>query len=270
MESFGKETGDTSYVNALPTLAATAWYHKKAGRPGSTLESVIAEAQTFAGNEYLKALYSGDRLDAQSQKRVAERLASLTGLSADFILQKKLRVSLEDFRKQLLLEKNQVLGAYDTRFTLPGSADDGPLDPVADDPAMGQYSPAFIGAMDVYLRDELKVKVDSPYEAIAFKSVNSAWDYGSGNKPGGPSTRAEDLAATMRRSPRLQLLSASGAYDTVATLGATAYGIAHTGLPLDRVSVRTYAAGHMVYLGDEGSAAFAVDLRKLVTSAINH
>ena len=269
-ESFGKETGDMSYVNNLPTLAATAWYHKKAGRPGSTLESVIAEAETFAANEYLQVLYTGDRLDAQSQKQVAERLATLTGLSADFILQKKLRLSIEDFRKQLLLEKSLVVGAYDSRFTLPAGADEGPLDPVADDPAMGKYSPAYIGAMDVYLRDELKIKMDSPYEAIAFKSVNSAWDYGSGNKPGGPTTRAQDLAAAMRRSPRLQLLSASGAYDTVATLGAAAYGIAHSGLPLDRINARTYAAGHMVYLGDEGSAAFAVDLRKLVASAISH
>jgi carboxypeptidase C (cathepsin A) len=266
----GKDGGDLAYANALPTMAATAWYHKKAGRAGSTLESVIADAQAFAGNEYLKALYSGDQLDAQSRKQIAERLAALTGLSADFILQKKLRVSMDDFRKQLLLEKSLVVGAYDSRFTLPAGADEGPLDPVADDPAMGKFSPAFIGAMDVYLRDELKVKVDSPYEAIAFRSVNSAWDYSSGSKPGGPSTRAQDLAAAMRRNPRLQLLSANGAYDCVATVGGAAYGIAHSGLALDRVSARTYAAGHMVYLGDKGSAAFAADLRKLVAAAINH
>jgi len=56
----------------------------------------------------------------------------------------------------------------------------------------------------------------------------------------------------------------------VATLGTAAYGIAHSGLPLDRVNARTYAAGHMIYLGDEGSAAFAADLRKLVASGITH
>jgi carboxypeptidase C (cathepsin A) len=268
-ESYGREAGDLTYVNALPTMAATAWYHKKAGHAGSTLESVLAEAQSFAGNEYLRALYTGDRLDAPSQKQVAEHLASLTGLSADFILQKKLRVSMEDFRKQLLLEKGLVVGAYDSRFTLP-PLDEGPLDPVADDPAMGKFSAAFIGAMDMYLRDELKIKVESPYEAIAFKSVNGAWDYGPGSKPGGPSTRAQDLAAVMRRNSRLQLLSANGAYDCVATVGGATYGMAHSGLALDRVSVRTYAAGHMVYLGDEGSAALAADLRKLVASALSH
>ncbi len=270
IENYGKEPGEISYANALPTMAATAWYHKKTGGAGSTLESVIAEAQSFAGDEYLKALYAGDRLDAQAQNRIAAHLATLTGLSSDFIMHKKLRVSMEEFRKELLLEKGLVVGAYDSRFTLPAGVDAGPLDPVTDDPAMGKFSAAFIGAMDVYLRDELKVKVDSPYEAIAFKSVNSAWDYGSGSKPGGPTTRAEDLAAVMRRNSRLQLLAASGDYDCVATLGAAAYGIAHSGLALDRVSVRTYPAGHMVYLGDQGSATFAADLRKLVAATAAH
>lgn len=268
-ESYGREEADSAYANNLPTLAATAWYHKKAGA-GSTLEGVLAEAQAFASDEYLKALYAGDRLDASSQKQVADRLAKLTGLSSDFILQKKLRVGMEDFRRELLREKGLVVGAYDSRFTMPAGVDAGPLDPVADDPAMGKFSAAFVGTMDLYLRDELKVKVDSPYEAIAFKTVNREWDYGPGSKPGGPTTRSQDLAAVMRRNARVLLLSASGAYDTVATAGSTAYGIAHSGLPLDRVTVRIYPAGHMVYLGDAGAAALAGDLRKFMTAALSH
>jgi len=278
MENHGQE-GDITYANALPTLAATAWYHQKAGGAGTmgsatlgsaTLDGVVGAAQTLAGDEYLKALYAGDRLDTPSGRRVAEHLASITGLSADFILQKKLRVSMDDFRRELFRDKGLIVGAYDSRFTLPTGQDEGPLDPVSDDAAMGKFSAAFVGAMDVYLRDELKVKVETPYEAIAFKTVNSGWDYGPGNKPGGPTTRAEDLAAAMRRNPRLQLLSASGAYDCVTTLGAAAYGLAHSGLPLDRVSTRIYPAGHMVYLGDSGAAAFAADLRKLVASTVGN
>lgn len=267
-EGYGREVGDTSFANNLATMAVTAWYHKKTG--GSTLDSVIAGAQNYADDEYVKALYAGDRLNAESQKQVADHLANLTGLPVDFIQEKNLRVTMEDFRKELLLKEHLVVGAYDSRFTLLSGSDLGPLDPVADDPAMGKFSAAFVSAMDVYLRDELKVKVDSPYEVIAFRSVNSAWDYSSDNKPGGPTTRAQDLAAAMRSNPRLRLLSASGAYDCVATLGNTAYGIAHSDLPRDRVTIRVYPAGHMVYLGDEGSAAFAADLRKFVASAAGH
>jgi carboxypeptidase C (cathepsin A) len=268
-EGYGKELGEETYLNNLPTMAATAWYHKKASA-GSTLESVVTEAQSYAGDEYLKALYAADRLDAHSQSSVADHLSKLTGLPADFIQEKHLRVSMEEFRKQLLLKDGLFVGAYDGRFTLPSGADEGPLDPVADDPAMGQYSPAFIGAMDLYLRDELKVKVETPYEAIAFKTINSAWDYGPGNKPGGPTTRAQDLAAAMRRNPRLRLFSVSGDYDCVTTLGNAAYGLAHSGLPMDRVEAHIYPSGHMAYLGDESSNALAADLRKFVASAIAH
>jgi carboxypeptidase C (cathepsin A) len=268
-EGYGKESGDEAYLNNLPTMAATAWYHKKAGS-GDTLESVIAEAQTYAADKYLRALYAGDRLSAQSQNQVAEHLAKLTGLPVDFIQQNRLRVSIEDFRKELLLKEGLVVGAYDSRFTLPSGPGEGPLDPVADDPAMGQYSPAFVGAMDVYLRDELKVKVDSPYEAIAFKTVNSPWDYGPGGKPGGPTTRAQDLSSAMRRNSQLRLFSVSGDYDCVTTMGNAAYGLAHSGLALDRVEAHTYPSGHMAYLGDEGSSALAADLRKFVASAVSH
>jgi carboxypeptidase C (cathepsin A) len=270
MEGYGKEAGDTSFVNNFPTMAATAWYHKKTAHTGGTLDDAISEAQKFAGDEYLRALYAGDRMNRDGQKQVAENLAKLSGLPVDFIEQRNLRISMEDFRKELLSKEHLVVGAYDSRFTLPSGSDLGPLDPVADDPAMGKFSAAFVGAMDVYLRDELKVKVDSPYEAISFRAVNSAWDYGADNKPGGPTTRAQDLEAAMRSNPRLRLLSASGAYDCVATLGNTEYGIAHSDLPRDRVTVRVYPAGHMVYLGDEGSAALAADLRKFVAAAVAH
>jgi carboxypeptidase C (cathepsin A) len=267
-EGYGREAGEVAFVNNLPTMAATAWYHKKTAPAVATLDDAISEAQKYAGNEYLRALYAGDRMNVDAQKQVAENLAKLSGIPVDFIEQKNLRVSMEDFRKELLSKEHLVVGAYDGRFTLPSGSDLGPLDPVADDPAMGKFSAAFVGAMDVYLRDELKVKVDSPYEAIAFRTVNSAWDYGSDNKPGGPTTRSQDLATAMRSNPRLRLLSASGAYDCVATLGNTEYGIAHSDLPRDRVTVRVYPAGHMVYLGDEGSAAFASDLHKFVAAAV--
>jgi carboxypeptidase C (cathepsin A) len=267
-EGYGKESGDEAYANNLPTMAATAWYHKKAGA-GSTLDAVIAEAQSFAADDYLKALYAGDRLPAQSENQIADHLSKLIGLPVDFIQQKKLRISMDEFRQQILLKEGLRVGAYDSRFTLSAGPDDGPLDPVADDPAMGQYSPAFIGAMDAYLRDDLKIKVDSPYEAIAFKTVNSAWDYGSGSKPGGPTTRAEDLAAAMRRNRHLHLFSVSGDYDCVTTLGNAAYGLSHSGLPLDRVLIRTFPSGHMAYLGDESSSALAADLRKFVAATLS-
>jgi carboxypeptidase C (cathepsin A) len=252
------------YPNALPTMAATAWYHAKISREDRSLDDVIAEARTFAAGEYLTALYAGDALDAATHVRIAKRLSELTGLSVSFIDSHNLRVSMGDFRSELLRNERLDLGAYDARFTLPVGVNAGPLDPVADDPAMSQFSAAFVGALDGFLKIDLKITIDAPYNAIEFKSVNSKWDYESRLGPAGPTTRAQDLAATMRRNPRLRLLSVSGVYDTVEPLESVTYALTHSGLPQDRITIRTYAAGHMAYLGDTASTALARDLRKFL------
>ena len=257
----GSGPSDLDYPNTLPTMAATAWYHGKTSHEGRSLNDAIAEAKAFAG-EYLNALYAGDALDPATRTRIVKRLSELTGLPIPFIQGRNLRIAMGEFRSELLKDQGLIPGAYDTRFTLPVGPNAGPMDPVADDAAMGQYSAAFVGALDGYLKKDLKVSIDAPYDAIAFKAVNSKWDYDSRLGPAGPSTRAQDLAATMRRNPQLRLLSVSGDYDAVVPLEGVVYSLTHSGLPQERVTIRAYAAGHMAYLGDAPSKALAEDLRR--------
>lgn len=258
---------DIEYSHNLPTMAASAWFHGKIPHD-KPLDEVIADARAFAAGEYLKALYAGDSLDAASRTHTVLRLSELTGLPADWVSANNLRMPMDEFRSELLRNEKLKMGAYDTRFTLPADSNPGPEDPVADDPAMSQYVASFVGALDGYMKGELKIGIDATYDAIEFKSVNYKWDYSSALGPAGPSTRAQDLAASMRRNPQLRLLSVSGDYDAVATLEAASYSLMHSGLPADRVTIRHYAAGHMVYLGDAPSAAFAQDLRKFVAESV--
>jgi carboxypeptidase C (cathepsin A) len=51
----------TSYLTYLPSMAATAWYHKKAG-VGKTLEAFIEECRDFTYNAYAPALFKGSLL----------------------------------------------------------------------------------------------------------------------------------------------------------------------------------------------------------------
>jgi carboxypeptidase C (cathepsin A) len=263
----GNGSSDLDYPNTLPTMAATAWYHGKTSHGGRSLDEAITEAKVFAAGEYLNALYAGDALDATTRSRMVRRLSELTGLPVPFVQMHNLRIALGEFRSELLRDQGLIPGAYDTRFTLPATPNAGPMDPVADDPAMGQFSAAFVGAFDGYLKDDLKISVDAPYNAIAFKTVNSKWDYDSRLGPAEPTTRAQDLAAAMRRNPNLRLLSVSGVYDAVAPLESAAYSLAHSGLPRDRVTIRSYPAGHMAYLGDAPSGALAQDLRKFLSQS---
>jgi carboxypeptidase C (cathepsin A) len=253
---------DIRYVNELPTLAATACYHHKVGT--CTPESNIEAARKFGSESYLEALYAGHTLSARDRAGIAERLAELTGLSATFIRDHDLRVSASEFSHALLADRHEDVGIYDSRYVLPSDASGG--DPVADDPAMGQYVPGFVAAYNVYVRDELGVSIDDTYQAISFRAINSRWDWGQGPGVLVPGNYANDLATAMRRNPRLRLMVGEGYYDLQTTMGVAEYTVAHSGIPLERTEVHTYPSGHMSYLGDDSRRALSRDLRAFLTA----
>jgi carboxypeptidase C (cathepsin A) len=263
MNIFGGGT-DIAFPNVLPTLAATAWYHGKVNRENKSLEQHVDDACVFAANDYVQALYAGSTLSPGERSRIADRLSALTGLSQDFILEKDLRVDASSFAAELLKSEGNQVGLYDGRFTLP--LNPSAKDPVADDPAMAQYVPAFVATLNEYLKKELHVDIDRTYNAIEFKKVNAAWDYGFG--PGIPASNknyAEDLAIAMRRNPNLRVLVGTGYFDLVTTLGSAYYTISHVDIERSRVSHKLYRSGHMPYIGASNRRILAEDLRQFIT-----
>lgn len=266
MNMFGARGGDTDYANLLPTFAATTWYHGKVNRENKSLEQYVDDARAFAANDYVRALYAGSTLSAEERTRIADRLATLIGISQKFVLEKDLRVDARSFAGELLKAEGKQLGLYDGRFTLPLSPSG--QDPVADDPAMAQYVPSFVATMNEYLKKELRVEIGFPYNAIEFKMVNARWDYGFG--PGIPSSNrnyAQDLAIAMRRNPSLRLFVGTGYFDLVTTLGSAEYTITHEDIDPSRVSLKFYQSGHMPYIGKSNRRILADDLRQFITIA---
>jgi carboxypeptidase C (cathepsin A) len=84
----------TSYITYLPSMAATAWYHKKAGQ-GKTLESFIDECRNYTYNSYASVLYKGSLLTEDEKNEVAEKLNYFTGLNKDYILKSNLESTPE-------------------------------------------------------------------------------------------------------------------------------------------------------------------------------
>ncbi|MFT4077545.1 MAG: hypothetical protein QM647_18610 [Asticcacaulis sp.] len=257
------ETTDVTYLAALPTLAATAWYHGLVDKSATTLDKQIADAKAFAKGDYLQTLFLGDTATKDQKDRVAARIAALTGLSSAYVQSHELRVSPSDYAKEALASKGLQIGLYDGRFTLPLAATGS--DPVADDPAMGQYVPGFLAAAADYRRDDLGLETDREYHAIEFRSINARWNYGAG--PGVPPNInfATDLAVAMRRNPALRVFVGEGAYDLVTTAGMADYTVSHSGLDAARVTVRLYPSGHMPYMGAESRKATAADIRRFIS-----
>ncbi|MES2495671.1 MAG: peptidase S10 [Pseudomonadota bacterium] len=257
----GTEGDDRPYLGILPSLAATAChFHKVAA--GCTADGQADAARRFIENSYLPALYAGSRLPADRKAAIANEMAALIGIPAKDVLASDLRVSGTAFAKLLLADRGQRIGMYDARYTLPSQGAGG--DPVADDPAMGQYVPGFVGAWNDYAVKTLQVDLDIPYEPIAFRTVNGPWDYGFG--AGVPMGRnfAVDLAAAMSRNPAMRLMVGTGYYDLVTPLGTADYTLTHAGVPLAQTSFHAYPSGHMPYLGAEARTALIRDIRAFV------
>jgi carboxypeptidase C (cathepsin A) len=245
----------------LPAMAATAWVHQKIDRRGRTIEAFDAEVHGFATTDYLAALdqaAAGTLADAQ-RTAIAARLSAYTGLPASAWLP-SLTMSPKAYSQQVLADEGLTVGLYDSRYTLPSAHDGG--EPVADDPAMGRYVPGFVAAFHAMLTEDLKVQEDRPYGAIVWRNLLSAWNWKRTGVPEGQSF-AGDLATAMRRNGDLKVLVASGYFDMVTTPAAAQDALVKAGVPADRLTIRNYESGHMLYLGDT-AAAFSDDVRALI------
>jgi carboxypeptidase C (cathepsin A) len=172
-----------------------------------------------------------------------------------------------DYATALMADEGKTLGFYDSRYTL--SAGNTLGDPVADDAAMGQYTPAFVGAFNSYIRDDLGIDIDEDYVVIDFVNVNFPFKHAPGAMGGerAPGRDAgADLAAAMRRNPDLQFMSIQGWFDLFGAVGTAEYGIAQRRLPPERVVAKAYASGHMAYVGEAGPL-MAADLKQFILNA---
>lgn len=248
------EYGIERMVLDLPTMAACCRYHYPEGKPGR--KEFVEEAARFASAELLTGLYRGNRLAGDEERIFARKLTEFTGLSESYLRRKHYRVSLTEFSKELLADRGQEIGLYDGRFLMPSGSRIGLADPVADDGAMGRYTPVFRGAF-AEQADELGISSEEPYTIINF-NVNGMWKYD------GVRTPLEYLRAALRRNPDLRVLIANGLYDLVTTIGQARYTANHLEAGKGQVILREYPSGHMAYVGEESGGLLGQDIRRFI------
>ncbi len=245
----------------LPTIADTAWYYRKIDRQGRDIESFHTQVYDFAITDYGAALADekAGKLAPEQRQAIVAKLVAWTGLPASSFA-KTLVLSAKTYAATVMADRQEALGLYDTRYSLAtkNSGDD----PVADDPAMTQYVPGFVAAFHQMLSGDLGVRMDRPYGAIVWRELLGGWNWKRAPLAQEQSYAA-DLAVAMRRTPHLQVLVASGTYDMVTSAAAAQYVLRQAELPADRLTIKRYPSGHMLYLGDT-AAAFAHDVRQLV------
>ena len=247
-----------SYVASLPTIAAIAWYHGKADRRGRSLDAFLADARSFAKNDYLTVLYQGSAAPDADKRRVAARLAGFSGIPADWYLANDLKITKERYRVELLKDQGLLLGRADARYTAPITDKGNAPDP-SDVLTLGVQK-FFPG----YIRDDLKVDWTDPYvPAVAIASLED-WGWGDARSPFGDWPYYKGIGKMMKLNPGFRLLVGNGIYDTQTTMGAAELLATQSGWDAARVTLRYYDGGHTGYSVAATARAIGDDIRALV------
>jgi carboxypeptidase C (cathepsin A) len=258
---------DIAYASHLETYTATAWYHKKLPADlAGDLKTAVDESRGFAFGEYLTALAKGNRATAAERKATAQKLARLTGLSADYVERANLRIDPGRFRKELLRDRRLVVGRLDSRFTAverDAAGEDDEFD-LSNSALQGPYTALF----QDYVKNELKWETDLHYPTSGNVRPWS-WDEFTNSYM----DMTEPLRSAMSHNPFLKIFVAIGYYDMATVMGGAEYNFAHLGYDptfVERVSYGYYEAGHMIYIRPSEHKKLKNDIAKFIEGTRGH
>ncbi len=260
---FEKQRNDRAHALYLPTYAAIAQYHGKLGR--TSLKKAIADAEAYASREYPYVLSRGDRLTDKERAAAVRKIASLTGLTEDYVDRADLRIEHIRFFGELLRDERRVAGRLDGRFS--GPARSAIAEEMDADPSMDAINGAYAAAWNHYVRAELGYENDLPYELLSYK-VNAAWSFK--DFEGRPVDVSPRLERAMRANPHLQVHVAYGYFDGATPHYAAEDVFAHLQIPDElrgNIEHKYYDAGHMMYVHEPSRIQQSKDLAAFVTRA---
>lgn len=258
-EYFAEKMGVEHSVLRFPTYAAVHWYHTHPS--DQTVDDFVKEAKEFADRDYLLALYRGESLTGRERDRIVKKIRYYTGVSAEYLERNALRIDEDTFRAETLKDRGLAVGRCDGRFTrplyTPLLAEADPKHALFDDAFMDHYETAFYAAMTGVFAPMLNITLGRNY----VPSTN-LWKSWKKECEGG--TTGERLRNAMNMTFGMRTFFANGWYDICTEIGYVYYTLDHAGLPRDRVSVKGYPSGHMIYVGEENAAELSKDIGRFI------
>jgi len=248
---------DIAYVAALPSFAATAWYHKRVPNQPADLAPFLKQVEEYTLGEYASALLQGSDLPEDRKRAVADKLNGFTGIPAAYWVKANLRLSGAQFAQQLRGKEDITVGRLDSRYQ--GPAMD-PLNSESEyDPFTNGISSAFNAAINSYIRNDLNYGEQATYMPSAYALPGFDWELRhatpGGGRPDASVNVMSDLASAMKRNPRLKVMLMGGYFDLGTLYFGSVYEMKHMPMPRvleDNISYHFFPTGHMVYINEEG------------------
>lgn len=249
----------------LPTMAATAWYHKKLSPTlqKKTVGEVVNEARAWMNSTLIPSYAKGWSMSPKELNEVNAGFAKFSGLPLEFVTKCDGRVTLGQFYAELLRDQRLSVGRLDGRFT--GYQRTG-AQPNADyDASNTEITPPFTSTWSDYLKNELKYKTDLKYYVLG-EGLSGPWNFGNGI-----ADTSEALRQAMVKNPYMKVLYVNGYYDFATPFAACEYGVYQA--PLDsrlrkNIEFTYYEAGHMMYLHDGSRKQLMLDVNDFMSRAM--
>lgn len=258
---------DLPNVLYLPTFAATAWYHKALAGDlqALPLRELLDRVERYAAGDYQAALSKGDAIPADERARAVEQVARFTGLPARVVDQNNLRVDDSRFFSEILRDRRQVVGRYDSRYV--ATVEDAANPRQEFDPSYAAVQAPYTATFNQYVRATLGYKTDVRYNILGSERIGR-WDFGAEGQ--GYAETLTDLRQAMGQNPALRVWIAAGYYDLATPYRNAEYARDRLHLDPDarkRVTTTTYEAGHMMYLDAAALRQLKADAAAFVDAA---
>jgi carboxypeptidase C (cathepsin A) len=243
------------YVASLPTFVAVAREAK-----GAVTRADMADVEHYARGDFLLDLMKGEA-DVEATNRLADKVASLTGIDQAISRRLAGRFVVAEFRRELERQNGRVTGRYDASVRGNDPFPDSSFFLFGDPSGEALAAPLTSAAVDLTTR-KLNWRPDGSYE-LGNGAVERNWDFGRGLRPAESVTELRQILAL---DPKMKVLVAHGLFD----LATPYFGskVLLDQLPgfasPERVKLVVYPGGHMFYSRDASRKAFRAEVQALM------
>lgn len=268
----GNDYNLTAWATLFPSLAAAAAHHGRAqwaGEPGD-LQAHLAAAEQFARQTLIPLLAAGDTLPPEQRRTAYEQMSKLMGLPVALIERQAGRIDLEVFARELLRDRQRIIGLYDASITA--------IDPFPDrityggiDPTLDGLDRLFTGAINSHLRDTLGVETDLTYNLLNMETFR-AWQFDlKGDFKQGFIGAVDDLRMGMTLNPYMQVYISHGYFDLVTPYFSSNHLADLMKLDTEirpNLKLKHFKGGHMFYTWQESRQQWFSEMQEFYREAI--
>jgi len=241
------------YMYTLPSMAAVA---REAKGEAKVTRADLADVERYAQGEFLTDLIRG-QADTEAATRLADKVASLTGIDQAVSRRLAGRFEVGEFRREFDRRNGRVTGRYDASVSGFDPYPDSSYWHFGDPSGDSLTAPLTSAAVDLTTR-KLNWRPDGSYHLLN-DAVNKAWDFGRG-----PAESISQLRQILALDPNMKLLVGHGLFDLATPYFASKVTLDQ--LPAyarsDRVKLVVYPGGHMFYSRDATRQAFRAEVEK--------